>query len=96
MIDTLNCDTFIDRFMAIRPDNFTREGLIALFDWYEEYESATDKPIEFDPVAICCDWAQYENEKEALEAYGLEDIEKLEEKTSVLLLDSGSLVVANF
>lgn len=44
---------FID---ADRKENFSYEGLKALFDYFEEYEESTGEEIELDVIAICCDY----------------------------------------
>ena len=44
---------FID---ADRKENFSYQGLKALFDYFEEYEEATGQEIELDVIAICCDY----------------------------------------
>ena len=36
-------------------DYFTMEALEAILDFYNEI----DENIEFDPIAICCDWSEY-------------------------------------
>ena len=54
MIKTITEFEFIDGFKN-RPDNFSYDGLKALFEYYEELETDTDQRIEFDPIAICCD-----------------------------------------
>ena len=41
-----------------RGDQFTYEGLEALFDSFEQYEQATDEPIELDVIAFCCEFAE--------------------------------------
>jgi hypothetical protein len=42
----------------IRPDNFSYEGQGELFDYLEQCEDACDSKMEFDPIAICCDFSQ--------------------------------------
>ena len=49
--------------------NFTYDALTALFDYFEELEQDLGEELNFDPVAICCDFTEYENLKEACEAY---------------------------
>ena len=58
---TLSAYDFVDKMTAIRPDNFSRAGLFELFDYLNE----VDDNMEFDPIAICCEFTEYEN----LEAY---------------------------
>lgn len=110
MKQTLNQYQFVELFLQRRPENFSRDALAALFDYYRESEEDTGEEIEFDPVAICCDWTEYESASEAAEAYGWESEEADDEKndtserealqylndeTTVLELASG-YVVLNF
>jgi hypothetical protein len=53
---TLSREQFKDHFMAIRPDNFSREGLGEIFFYFEEM--GEENEMEFDPIAICCDFSQ--------------------------------------
>jgi hypothetical protein len=62
--------TFIREFIAIRPDQFSVPALRALFDYYEDCEQGSGEELEFDPIAICCDWTEYASAIEAAEAYG--------------------------
>lgn len=54
MKQTLNLSQFRDQMNAIRPDNFSYEGLGVLFEYLDEMDSE----LEFDPIAICCDFSQ--------------------------------------
>lgn len=54
----------------VRPDNFSRAGLIALFDYIGELEREMAWESELDPIAICSDWSEYRDAIEAAEAYG--------------------------
>jgi len=55
---TLNKDQFRFHMNAIRPDNFSYEGLGELFDYFEQIENDTQTDMEFDAIAICCDFSQ--------------------------------------
>jgi hypothetical protein len=60
MKETVTQNTFIDRFDEIgRGSNFSREARLALFEYYEQLGEDCGE-IEFDPIAICCDWSEYE------------------------------------
>ena len=107
---TLTKSEFINRFLAVRAENFSRAALGALFDWIEETEKDIGEETEFDPIAICCDWTEYATALEAAEAYGFEAQESEDERadkseqqaveflcdnTTVLETES-SVVVLNF
>jgi hypothetical protein len=58
MKQTIGLSQFTDAFMAIRPKNFTYDGLVQLFDYFESYESDTGEQIELDVIAICCEYEE--------------------------------------
>jgi len=69
---------FVD---ANRRDNFSYEGLNALFDYLEDYEEQTGEEIELDVVALCCDYSEDHPENiimnYSIDVEGLEDEEKM-------------------
>ena len=69
MIDTISEYQFTDWFMENRPNNFSYEGTKALFDYLEQLEEDCGQPMEFDPIAFCCAYSQYDNLKECLKEY---------------------------
>jgi len=54
MKKTINLEDFVNEFRAIRPQNFSYEGLEKIFDYLEEANS----DMELDVIAICCDFSQ--------------------------------------
>ena len=51
---------FRDAFLSSsRKDNFSYEGLTALYNYFIEYEESCDTEIDFDMVAICCEYSEY-------------------------------------
>jgi hypothetical protein len=97
---TLTESEFVDRFLAIRPDNFSREGLRALFEYLEDAERDLGEETEFDPIAICCEWGQYDSATEACADFGHaeEDSEKalewLRDRTQVVEAGESVLVLS--
>tara|TARA_R100000458_G_scaffold59875_2_gene72388 strand:- start:822 stop:1157 length:336 start_codon:yes stop_codon:yes gene_type:complete len=76
---------FIDGFrICNREDNFSYEGRQALFEYFEQLEDDIGEEIEYDPIAICCHYSEYEDEDEIREAYGLADYEDIEDYTIVI------------
>ena len=103
MKTTITQSDFVSAFKGSdRKDCFSHAGLCALFDYYEELEQQSGEEIELDVVAICCDWTEYASALEAAQAYGFDGEEEdkpfyfLTNKTTVLVLDCGSVVVFNF
>lgn len=94
MIITVDLGVFIDRFNDFgRGGTFSFEAKEALFDYYEGLEEDLGEQIELDVIGICCEWCEYKSTEEALKEYGLSSLEELEENTTVILLDSGSVLV---
>jgi hypothetical protein len=59
---------------------FSYEGSKALFEYYEEFE----EDIPFDPVAIRCDFTEYENFEAVQKDYkDIETLDQLRDNTSV-------------
>jgi len=86
---------FVREMEDIRPDNFTREGLNVLWDCLEELEESCDMEIEFDPIAICCAYTEDSIENH-LSNYGLETIEELENKTTVIRVDEDNIIIQDY
>tara|TARA_Y100001973_G_C5158886_1_gene312411 strand:+ start:775 stop:1071 length:297 start_codon:yes stop_codon:yes gene_type:complete len=95
---TINETQFIDKFMQLRPNNFSYDGLIALFEWLEQYEEDTETEMELDVIGICCDFSEYDNLKEFQEDYGkdYESIEEIENETLVIPIDDESFIIQQF
>ncbi len=52
---------FIQEFRDIRPDNFSLNGLDALFDYITDYEeSVSGEQMKLDVIALCCEFTQYD------------------------------------
>jgi glucuronate isomerase len=98
---------FKREFKEIRPNNFTDEGLIVLWDYLEEYEQSTGEELELDIIALCCDYTE-ELPRTIAHYYNIEVIagkddpiktvlDHLEKKTSVVgVTDSGRIIYQNF
>jgi hypothetical protein len=52
----INEADFISAFKSIRPENFSYEGLKALFNYLEGESEDCDSNIELDVIAICCEY----------------------------------------
>ena len=93
MIQTINVSDFRDAFRACgRADQFSYEGLGALFEYLEEI----DPDFELDVIALCCDYSE-DTVEEIAEAYGIdlpEDQDEIEHKEIVRdYLDNHTTVV---
>ena len=82
---TLNVYEFRDMFNKCRPNSFSYEALGELFEYYEE----TAPDMEFDPVAICCDWSEVERGSE-------EHLDAEESGTYIIMLDNGNVLIQEY
>ena len=69
MKETVNQYRFLEVFRQVRPNQFSRNALVALFEHLEELERDLGEETEFDPIALCCEWTEYKDPIEAAEAY---------------------------
>jgi len=92
--------TFIDAFKQsdTRKNQFSYEGLKALFEYFEEYEDSTGEELEFDMIGICCEYTEYDNLKELNNNYSKQykDLEELREETEVIVVDYDKFIIRDF
>ena len=67
---------FEDAFRSSQyKNNFSYEGLGALFDYLEQYEDDTGEEMDFDMVAIASEYSEYKNIKEYVKDFNT-DVDK--------------------
>ena len=96
---------FVDAFrLCGRETQFTVPARRALFAHFEQVEEDSDTEIQFDPIGICCDFAEYPSALKAANDYGFKgnelDTEEaaldwLYEQTQVVPFEGG-LVIQQF
>ena len=95
--ETVNQADFISAFKSIRPENFSYEGLKALFNYLEGESEDCDSNIELDVIAICCEYSEYKNFLEIKREYPqVEDHEYLSEITPIIRPSNGNWIIRNF
>ena len=89
----LTFDEFVDEFQAIRPDNFSYEGLKALYDYFEDF----DPDYCLDVIAVFCEFTEYDNIHEYNKDYGkkYKDYWDINE-TTVLSINGESFIIENY
>ena len=71
MKETLSTYEITDRLFSDKENNrFSYGGCHALAEWLEEYEESTGKEMEFDRVAIRCDFSEHESAFECVTDHG--------------------------
>lgn len=82
-----------------RQDQFSYNGLGALYDWLEQlYDECYENDYELDVIALCCEFTEYENLKDFQSNYGddYKTMEDIEQETSVIMIDSDSFIIQDF
>ena len=94
MKQTINEYQFKDAFQNCRPNNFSYEGLTALYDYLEQYEEDTGQEMELDVIGLCCDFTEYDSLKEFQKEYNepyeknnYKTIEEIEDETIVIRIE---------
>lgn len=93
---------FVDSFRhAGRESQFSIPARRALFEYLEDFENSTGTELELDPIAVCCDFAEYPSALEAAKSYGYRDgidskeesaLEWLQNRTQVVEFDGGLVI----
>ena len=93
---------FVDWFRGsdTYKNNFSYNGLNSLFDYFTTIEECTNEEIDFDPIAICCEFSEYENLDEIKKSYSsveINNIDDLRYHTEVIEIDdSDKLIIQDF
>jgi hypothetical protein len=98
MYEEVTMHTFQDRFNAIRPDNFSYDGLTALFNYLEELEEDTDNKQELDVIALCCEYTEYESLEEFHKEFDKEDypdIESIQDATTFVRVGDCGFIIGS-
>jgi hypothetical protein len=94
---------FRDRFLQSSnyKNNFSYEGLTALFEYIEELEDDCDEEIEFDMIALCCEYSEYDDIEDfnnqfshEKDGYNLDDIR--EETVVIEIPDTKRFITGEF
>tara|TARA_R110002096_G_scaffold192336_1_gene373908 strand:- start:340 stop:639 length:300 start_codon:yes stop_codon:yes gene_type:complete len=99
MKNTINIYDFKRWFEEHRPNNFSYEGLNQLFEYLEEYEDSTGEQIEFDPIALCCEYTEFEDLKEFWDNYDKEtypDFDTIADYTQIIRVGKDSFIILDF
>lgn len=72
-------------------NNFSLEGSKAVFNYYDNLSDELEETIEFDPIAWCCQFSEYNNALEAAQEYGYQELVDLEPHGNVDLLEVAEL-----
>ena len=87
---------FYSRFKDYkRHDQFSIQGLRALYKYLSEIAEDSMDPIELDVITLYCDYSE-DTLEYVLNYYELDSIEELRDNTVVLELDNGNVLYENY
>ena len=100
---TLSTDQIADTLRRDYYASWSYDGALALAKYLEEHEEGTGEELELDPVAIRCEFTEYENVNEAANQYTGEfmgltytdkegALEYLQDHTTVIEFDGGVII----
>ena len=89
MKQSVNMYDFERAFKSFERDNFSYDGLKALFEYLEDYEEDTGEEVELDVIALCCDYMEYDSLKEYNDDYGTKysEIDTIQDDTTLIKID---------
>ena len=106
---TINQHDFVNAFYPNYENHFSYEGKVALYEYLTQLEEDTGFEMELDVIALCCDFAEYEDFTEFLGDYedyakdhNIKNTEDLQEHTQVIEFTSAessrikSLIIQQF
>ena len=81
-----------------RGDQFSYDGLKALYEYLEEYEESTGENIDLDVIALCCDYTEYDSLKEFQADYGEEysSLDAIRDTTALIPVGLESFIIQQF
>ena len=80
-----------------RKDQFSYQGLTAIYDYLIDYEDGTGEEIELDVIAICCEYMEYKSISEYNQDHDYcESISQIQELTTVIPIDTESFIIQQF
>lgn len=100
MKQSINRHRFHDAFRtAGRIDQFSYDGLEALFEYLEQYEEDTGEEVELDVIALCCEYSEYDSFKDIKNEYGtgtIKTLDDLRDNTQVIECNNGHIIIRQF
>ena len=98
MKQSVNIYDFEREFKRFERNNFSWDGLKALFGYLEEYEEDTGEEVELDVIALCCDYMEYDSLKEYNDDYGTKysEIDAIQDDTTLIKIDDNSFIIQQY
>ena len=85
-------------FKRCERENFSYDGLKALFEYLEEFEDGTGEEVELDVIALCCEYAEYDSLNEYNDDYGTEydEIDLIQDDTMLIKIDDERFIIQQY
>jgi len=94
MKQNVNFGMFVDAFhSAGRGEQFSYDGLDALYRHLTELEGDSGEELELDVIALCGEYDEYGSIDEALANYGFENLSEIEAHTLVIPIPDSDVVL---
>ena len=89
MKQSVNMYDFEREFKRFERNNFSYDGLKALFGYLEEYEEGTGEEVELDVIALCCEYMEYDSLNEYNNDYDTKysEIDAIQDDTTLIKID---------
>lgn len=92
MYINVNFSLFTDAFTRMnRKENFSYDGLRALFDYLESLED-DDNKIELDVIGLCCTYSEM-SLTDALNDYNCENLNELQDDYCVIVVNDETVII---
>jgi len=95
MKTNISHNAMVDALVSDEYANWTYEGAEALISYLEDLELELDEDIDFDRVALRCEFTEYKTMAEACAEYGTECYE-LRQRTTVIDFGYHGVIVQNY
>jgi len=98
MKTTVSKSDFRDAFQRMgRENNFSYDGLGALYDFIEQMDGDCGTESELDVIALCCEFTEYEDIAELQENYtDIETMDELTNQTMVIDIDGTAFIIQDY
>lgn len=98
MKQSVNFYNFERAFKRCERENFSYDGLKALFSYLEEYEENTGEELELDVIALCCEFSEYDSLNEYNESYDKDHktIDEIGEDTLLIKINDKSFIIQEY
>ena len=99
MKSNVSLSDFRNAFRDHNRENFSYEGLEALYNWIEEMDDNCGTETELDVIALCCEFTEYKNLAEFHQNYSIENYETIDDvsnETAIIMIDDDRFIIHDF